>query len=842
MEVVTVGAKAQWDSTKLGIRGVSGAALRDGKAIVTGSTGQPLVAERLSVADADSGKPRWTLATGEELMDGNGRSEVMAGEGNRENGLEGLAAKPFLVGSGERAAVVVTYAVMKDDGDYGVDEDVEGWGVAALSLDDGTVQWRKKLPAAGEPRLLSSDSGTVLVAARQSSSESSESSDSSDSAGGKVTTFALDATAKGKQLWKHRGGWVYELAGDIALGERAGDEEWSPGSGSENEGGSVFALDARTGEKKWDLARRYGESRLEAAVEGRAVVRVNKGAASETQGVVVDTRNGRKTDGLDEAYHHCATEGDSLLACVGLEEHQLVTIRAGKHNSPSSADFEALDGTDSLRVNAVDHGRIYVSGQKEENEGRTAGRRAAALDRAGNTRGDALPGPAVAASQKHVAVLAEPDKEGEQRLIMHRAAEGDEGPATPEPAGKSTVEPLSYEKKPLWGFRVGYGAAPDAGYASKDTGLEELHGVELAGDTLIYSGEHDELGYQVVGVDAATGKQRWEVNSEDGIGEGATIDEFGSQQLAGAHDQWLLLRYSKREESESGIAAVSVKDGKVKWRQPVSSGDGFVHLTGADDSAFVVGITESEGGKTSKERTRVYDLDSRRELWTKDGTDPVGLAGGTVLAVQRDLPYEDARSATADAVGFDARSGKRKWSLRDRYDRPGVLAADSDRVALVPHGGGTAVVDAADGTELGRTSAALHSCTGDGKPLLICGAGGSTRTGQRDGYPVTVELGKSEGKGKGGKSKATVRQLLDRIEYAQPHTLGPRFFATNSAVWEDEPKQYRAMDAQGRPIGPALPGAPVASTDRYVVLLDGPLSGIASGLPPGKPRLTVHRR
>ncbi|WP_326808332.1 PQQ-like beta-propeller repeat protein [Streptomyces sp. NBC_01775] len=858
---VSLTGRALWDSRDLGLGKVAGAEFRGGTALVLGSGAGRGPDTRLAAADADTGRPRWMVDAGMPLVSrrttrsgpvtdraATGKP-VLADGGYLARGQSGTDGKPLVVdggngdpGSGSKAAegwsVLVRYVVEKAPGTE------SEHGVAALSGKDGSLRWKTKLPLGGELRLLSTEGDTALAAV-------------ADQQGGQVTSYALD-TADGDVRWRHHGDIIHSLAGDTALGEHPGETGWWPGPGDSNRDGWVVALDADTGEKRWSLEHKYRESVLEGAVRGNAVVRTEN-SSSLSKALVLDTATGRGTHTLDEGFHTCARPVDGLLACAELSEPRLVTLRAGRRDEPVRSTREILDGgtLSGVRVGAVDGGRVYVSGTSDDTErddeaerdradGSLAAdaRRAAVVDRAGNTLREDLPGEPVAASARYAAFRVTvrhgsgARATSSEHVAVHRAADGARRPAGPGPEGPSEARPVSYDQQPLWSAAAGHGRLPETDTQSdaraRETGLERLQSVDLVGDTLLYAGQTDDHGTRYVGVDANTGKVRWRIGGR-GFGDGARPASQGLYQLAGAKRRTLLATYEREATGEQGVAAVSVRDGKVLWKQPVTyDKDEYVLLRDADAKRFVVRTSAYGAGSSDEGRTMVYDLAGHnRRAQVKNTGDDAFLAGGTLLT---EVPARPGRAwadrTNSDVAAYDADSGKRKWRLRDRYDDAALLAVGGERAAVITHEGGGAVLDPVTGKRLATTRAPLHLCTGEADPLLVCRSGsGDTADGT---HPVTVRTG-----GHAGSRTATLRELPALGNRSDYLTLGGRFFAGTGPAGPHSRGAFTTMDDHGRrPARSSLPGMPRAVTDDHVVLVNGQLGeGSLLGA-----RITVHRR
>lgn len=783
VQAVAVSAKPQWDSRGLGMDEVTATELRGDVAVVAGklpATGR----YRLAVVDADSGMPHWSVVEEDPLDD----SAILADD----DSMTGISDQLLIVGAGAGWSVLVAYQVLDSD------DDVTEHGVAALSGADGSVRWRTKLPGTAGLSLLSAQAGTALAAV-------------SDRESGRVRTFALDP-GDGSKRWTHRGDWLYAPAGDVVLGEHPAEDGWRPDDGKPNDGGWVLAVDAKTGQQKWSFKKRYDTSGLAGTVPGRAVVTVEK--PKKSGGMVVDTTTGRRLHSLPEDYYHCTADGRELLACADVgSEPKLVTIRAGKHDDPVTAE-QAPDGT----LDLVDDNRIYASGTTNDDNNKEQ-TQSAVVDRAGNVLRDKLPGSALAASARHGAFLV-PTKDAEHtRLAVYRMAVGDKRPASPKGPGRPTVKPLSYHKKPLWTATAENGQPTSPGRQAADTGLHRLDSVQLVGDTVLYSGINDDEEGRWVAADAKTGTIRWTHRSNSDPYYGSTHSLLGSLRLAGPHQETLLIQYGNRDEG--GVLALSMKDGHTLWKKRVGTGTHFLSVVDADESTFVVSDRVYHDGNRSTTRTHVYDLDSQRELLAKDNVAPQALVDDTVFGLGVSPSDDSSEHADNPLVALDVRSGKEKWRLRDRYRNVSVMG-ESERALVVSRThGGSVVLDPTTGRELAHTSTHLTRCRGDARPLLVCQAGDGDVPAAT--YPVVIDLRKH--------GAGAIRELMGHNMLTDYQATGRWFFGQHGSKG-----RYRAMDARGRTVSTGLPGCPIIS-DRYVVFIEGIQAQSASGL-----TLSVHRR
>ncbi|MFI0484957.1 PQQ-binding-like beta-propeller repeat protein [Actinomadura sp. 9N215] len=827
---VSFSGKPLWDERKLGMSRVAGIELRGDVAVIAGDVG--LGGARLAVVDVRTGSPRWVVDKGSVLRGGGG-AVAHHGSGYRAEHLRGVTGKPAVYGAGDGDdwTVLVQYT----EGDQGRETVL---GVAALSGKDGSVRWKQPLirPRGGDAgdddreqrmRLLAGDPRIVLT-----SVESRQGID--------PKTVALDP-ATGRRLWENADGWAYRLVGDVVLGETRGAEAppthtWGEG----REDTDVFAVDARTGQKRWDLGGTAESSHLMAAANGTAVVKVTETPPGRTYSrdrtMLVDAATGRPTkespkkedDGTSLILYGCADDdGRSLIACSG-PEGRLVTIRPGHHGKPVVTEKQPFGEDTMARVMTVWRDRVLLAGSGRE--GRPE--RYAVVDRAANRAGSPPPGEATAISDGAAAfrvARAGSTSSTPDGLVVHAVSVG----ATPsEPAGPGTptLRPPRIDAAPLWTAGAGEAPVPPP---AKDTGLESVISMDLVGDALVYTGrdrEDDDLDRLVV-ADAETGKVRWSVREGASLGGGAKAGFVAVPRMVDAGGERLVLVRYEASGNAEGIAALSLKDGRTRWTKPVTGGNGFVTLEAADGATIAVEVTSYDGPKGGRDETVVLATGTRRELWRKRGVSPAGVGGGLVLAA-RYARGENGTREPRDLIAYGASDGGQRWRLGARYREPELLHDEGGKTIVIGTADGGAVLDRATGRELARTYAPLVQCSGDGDALIVCRAGSRSGSGSDPGgRAVTVQTG-------GG--GATIRDLLETGPLTRYGAVGTWFTAIRPAA-DGRPERFLLLDAAGRQIADGLPGRPV-DVDLgagFAVLTPSQIThGIAG---PGVPRFTVHR-
>ncbi|MGP4029647.1 outer membrane protein assembly factor BamB family protein [Actinomadura sp. 3N407] len=831
-KAVSFSDKAMWDERKLGMSGVAGVELRGDVAIVAGDV--DLGEGRLAVVDVRTGAPRWTLGAGASLRGGGG-AVAHHGHGHRAEHLRSVTGNPAVYGEGDDWSVLVQYTV----GARGRETEM---GVAALSGKDGTVRWKHALvrPRAGDRgdderekkmRLLAADARVVLA-----SVEAKESID--------PKTVALDA-ATGRKLWEHEGGWAYRFAGDLVLGETRGERPQPARWGQERKGTDVFALDVRTGEKRWDLSEAFESSHLEAVAGGTAAVRVREWKPGRTyvdrRTVLLDTATGRdtaagkpakggeavKTDRL----YDCADDGRALIACGG-SDGRLVTFRSGAGAEPFATEKPPFDEETLPHVRMVWQDRIFV--YASAGGGRPA--RRAVVDRAANRIGAAPPGEVAALSEQAAAFRV--PREGATSstptgLVVHAAAVGAE-PSEPSGPGKPTLKPPRIDAAPLWtGHSAGTLAsvpAPESKPA-KDTGLVSVQGISLAGDAIVYGGrdaEDDDLDKQVV-ADAATGKVRWSIREGASLSGGAEVNFLDMPHIVDVGGEWLsFVEYSGPGDQE-GVAALSLKDGSVRWKKRTNGGNGYAILKAADDKTFAVRVSKPDASEGGDEMV-VYATGTRKELWRKRGVEPESVGAGLVLAAERG-PVEDGRRERRDLIAYGASDGERRWRLGDRYREPELLHDEGGRTIVVGAADGGAVLDRATGRELARTYTPLARCDGDGDALIVCQGGPDTQGGDPGMRAVTIQT-------RDGSTK--INDLLETGFLTRYGAIGDLFVALRPATTGAgaKPERFLLLDGEGRLVSDDLPGRPRAIGGGFAVLTPSKIVHRFGG---GVASFSVHR-
>ncbi|TDC55845.1 hypothetical protein E1281_10335 [Actinomadura sp. KC345] len=836
-EPLSFSGKPMWDERKLGMVRVAGAELRgDAAAVVAGDVGG-IGGARLAAADVRTGAPRWVVDAGSPLKGGDG-AQAHQGHGSRAEQLSGVTGKPLLYGDGDDDSGDWTVLVQYSEGSRGDETEI---GVAALSGKDGAVRWKHALirPESGDKgdddrgqkvRLLAADTRVVLA-----SVEGEEATE--------LRTVALDP-ATGGELWRNEDGWAYRFAGGLVLGETRGDRPPPARWDAARKNSDVFALDVRTGAKRWDLNGTFESSDLDAVAGGTAAVTVRERKPGRTyedrRTALLDAATGRETardgetgsDGVateNDRLWDCADDGRTLIACSGADG-RLVTVRPGAGEDPFITKKPPFDEDSMAQVGLVWRDRVFV----HASSGGDRPLRRAAVDRAGNRIGAAPRGEVAAVSEKAVAFRV--DRKGSSTdggLAVHAAAFGAEPPEASASA-RPVLKPPGIDATPLWTAVTSAAAASGTVPGSAgDMGLTTVEDVRLAGGALVLTGrdaEDDDRDEQVV-VDVENGKVRWSVRDGASLGGGAEatfvgvspVTGLGGPRIVDMGGEWLSFVEYRGPGGVEGVAALSLKDGSVRWKKQVTSGNGYAALEAADRETFAVRVSERGAG----DETVVYATGSRKDLWRKRGVTPESTGGGLVLAAE---PGPQGR-ARRDLIAYGASDGGLQWRLGDRYRDPRLLHDAGGETVVIGTADGGAVLDRATGRELARTYVPLDRCDGDGDTLIVCEANPDAPGGSASARAVTIQT-------RDGATK--IQDLLETGFLTRYAAFGNWFAAHRPATIGPgaQAGRFLVFDGDGRLLSDDLPGMPQAIGGGFAVLSS---SEIMHGFGGGVATFTVHR-
>ncbi|MGH3730114.1 MAG: PQQ-binding-like beta-propeller repeat protein [Micromonosporaceae bacterium] len=381
----------------------------------------------------------------------------------------------------------------------------------------------------------------------------------------------------------------------------------------------------------------------------------------------------------------------------------------------------------------------------------------------------------------------------------------------------SDVEPLRFDKKPLWDRTTSH-------TGGEDSALDEINDFELLGDQLLYVGEKpDSHAARIVVADVATGKVRWSLTSGESLGSGAGTADLGASisapTVAWVGGAWVVLvGYHKRNGAamEEGVAALWGARGSVRWKIPVladnrrggdtRNNDWYSTYIGSTDGrTLLVDVTTFKPDDGTTSSTVAYDLTTQKKLWEAPGIDPWTVQGDTVYGEKpkpgsRDVP-DDRGEEDAVVVALDAKTGKRKWDLGKRYPTSHMRRA-TDELLVVAVEDGAVFLDPDSGRKLAHLGKEIEWC-GDQTGFVVCSVG-------EDHAPDLVTARRTG-------AKVTVTQLLD--------TGGGDL----RRVWKDWLVVARfnreftctLLDRSGRRVGTKLPGCIGAIDEHHVVLYRG---------------------
>jgi hypothetical protein len=247
-------------------------------------------------------------------------------------------------------------------------------------------------------------------------------------------------------------------------------------------------------------------------------------------------------------------------------------------------------------------------------------------------------------------------------------------------------------------------------------------------------------------------------------------------------------------------------------------------VAGADTVLVVVGpsLTTRPAGDGGLDGTRVVALDAAtgQQRWEVDAVWPVGVSGDSVLATEGGQPFDigarnDAEETTV--VALDARTGERRWDHSAVFPlRMAHPIVDDLVVVEVPaedarSDGQTEVLvlESSSGEAVASFGIFASGCRSDGATLIACGV-----------------------MSRGERTKLATFRVDDREAGVAEHDLADVYV---DAVWrdsvfvtswdvaaEDSPDGPRQLvDLAGQPVAEAVPGAVLASSDRFVILSCG---------------------
>lgn len=384
----------------------------------------------------------------------------------------------------------------------------------------------------------------------------------------------------------------------------------------------------------------------------------------------------------------------------------------------------------------------------------------------------------------------------------------------------ATLKPLKLSDEPLWSHHDIPRMKVVEYFAIQDDAA------------LVFGGDGVQAMDRLAIVDAATGRTRWAIGGSAPLGlrggDGASFwhaNHSIAPRIVGKGDDWsVIVEYYKQAGGDRfGLAALSGKDGRVRWKTPpidLARAD-TTELRVVDVDNEIALVERTSDGTTS---TIAIDVSNGRTLWDVPNVFPRGVSDGVVVA---EIPKQSDWTNPVDGiqertvVALDAKTGKRLWGLSDRYPRSVVgLVAGSAIVVRIPGRVKGSTRTLVVGTRSGDMLAELEPtagdrCHSDRTTLIACL---TYRTPQR---LATYHLRDHTA---GISAHETPDQFVREV-------WSGRIFM--SATWAAS--TCKSYDRSGNPIDKKLPGTPALISDRYAAFY----TEQADLHDPG---LVVHRR
>jgi hypothetical protein len=332
-----------WDATGSdAVSTATDAALRGDTAVIVGDRRDNF---RLAAVDAATGAPRWSIDERDPLTGGDG--VVLFRPTITDPAL-------LLAGPPDDFLVFVPYyrdACPHPTGwcprENGVHPRAEQ-GVAALSGKDGSVRWSTPVITGDENqdmrlKLLAASENLLLVG-----------SVGFDDSLSSLSTLAL-STSDGHKLWQQGGMEAYFITERTVIGHIPTNRNEVLGVGRGLSEGTVVAVDALTGDRRWDLSQRFTSSDTWVAA-GDLVVVQTKSREIENA-LILEADTGREVARIGEYAGDCASDSSSLIACV---ESPVIGNRLVTFGLDERRVRVSRDEVGSRRIRAVWGGRVFL--------------------------------------------------------------------------------------------------------------------------------------------------------------------------------------------------------------------------------------------------------------------------------------------------------------------------------------------------------------------------------------------------------------------------------------------------------------------------------------------------
>ncbi|MGH8877724.1 MAG: PQQ-binding-like beta-propeller repeat protein [Stackebrandtia sp.] len=353
---------------------------------------------------------------------------------------------------------------------------------------------------------------------------------------------------------------------------------------------------------------------------------------------------------------------------------------------------------------------------------------------------------------------------------------------------KAKTDAVKLSDKPLWSKET-----------HDDLELDKslLNGTRILGDKVAFVREDDEAQTRLVVADAKSGKAAWKLDKDDTLpGSGDLLaDHLSVEPLGAASDaKALLVEYHKAATladgstgEEEGIAALSLKDGRMLWSLPVSiapENDDVVLLEAASSSHVALSLIPVNDDSRDNELIMV-DAEEHEIAWRKKSLDATGFAGGTVIADKEEAGDE------VTVVGLKASNGEKRWEL-DGGEDPRILAITPESiVASVSEA--VHVIEPESGDTREKLGISANFCRFDGKTTVAC------QVHENDlGSPATA-ISVIEGID----TKPTTTPLANTDDVTLTNFHNGRIFSEGR---DSEGGTYVALDTAGTTIAKKLPG------------------------------------
>lgn len=340
-------------------------------------------------------------------------------------------------------------------------------------------------------------------------------------------------------------------------------------------------------------------------------------------------------------------------------------------------------------------------------------------------------------------------------------------------------------------------------------------------------------------VDAATGRLNWQVRNLDKLPNGAGAElwvPIAPQWpfVAGSGADWTLLVEYIRDNCEHpsgfcqnsptqlteefGVAALSGRDGSVRWstplvaavpsESPAADRDPTSTLVAASDTTAIVSVYDRPRYSTdpaSPPTTVALDVTTGKQVWKRSGVTPQLLAGDTVLAWLASTPPNTGRRQAQTLVVLDSTTGKLRWRWPERLLPGGPIVAAGNTAVIPTIAAGrisTLVIDLEKGREVAtdlddNEGSCAADDTSGGQPFVACAVG------DFPDYHLATFRGSDRHE---GISKAEIPS--GRVEMAWQ---GYVFVASNS----DRPDV--AIDDAGNVLSADVPGEVVDINNEYAI-------------------------